>query len=523
MWNDLILSHEGPFETRDTKIATLRLKFNAFKALKGEKAKETYTRLKILLNELKNKDVKIPQAEVDAATNTITFILSCSKKPLSFDLGDFSTIIGLKYNKKSEALPSKETVRDGLATLGLVDEKKPNLTSIDLINSSLLRIRYFSSIWRVLMMHIVKCLGGMRGLHDHLNINKQVIAYNLIWGLNVDIGIILFSNLVVKLVNGKKGREPNICYTRLSKQNKIVAETQHVKELVATTDTTQSIEAFELTEEVANRPETTVVKKIRATPDPIESQSQHMHSYPISYVHHESVLGSDTLRFITPDVDLKNTRLCKDLQHPAHESQTLRVPELHSASRVTESQNKKNPKLLTFEGIESSPSVFLGQRTGDPSLHYKFTFLTKHLMQEHETLVDKNLKDPLATDYGIQSLRNVMEEAESNVESMSDDEILYIFGDDDEEFGDSENELYVVDEIVADNVIDELISKANTKDTHTIVFVASAQEEAACAHHEEHVMHDCSSIPTDAFMMIYDDMCEPHDQSVSYPSRNAVV
>nr|GEV69052.1 hypothetical protein [Tanacetum cinerariifolium] len=85
--------------------------------------------------------------------------------------------------------------------------------------------------------------------------------------------------------------------------------------------------------------------------------------------------------------------------------------------------------------------------------------------------------------------------------------------------------------------------------------------ETACAHHEEHVMHDCvqldhvvdshddytsdsniilcdqyvrdnevsvihsgaSSVPTNAFMMIYDDVCEPHDQSVSYPSWNTVV
>ncbi|GKE04553.1 hypothetical protein Tco_1396571 [Tanacetum coccineum] len=37
MWNDLILSHEGPSKLRDTKIAALRLKFNAFKALEGEK------------------------------------------------------------------------------------------------------------------------------------------------------------------------------------------------------------------------------------------------------------------------------------------------------------------------------------------------------------------------------------------------------------------------------------------------------------------------------------------------------
>nr|GEY70530.1 zinc finger, CCHC-type [Tanacetum cinerariifolium] len=86
-------------------------------------------------------------------------------------------------------------------------------------------------------------------------------------------------------------------------------------------------------------------------------------------------------------------------------------------------------------------------------------------------------------------------------------------------------------------------------------------QEAACAHHEDHMMHDSvqldhvvdshadymsdsniilydqyvkdnevpvvhsdvSFIPTDAFMMIYDDMCEPHNQSVSYPSRNTAV
>nr|GEU50890.1 retrovirus-related Pol polyprotein from transposon TNT 1-94 [Tanacetum cinerariifolium] len=38
------------------------------------------------------------------------------------------------------------------------------------------------------------------------------------------------------------------------------------------------------------------------------------------------------------------------------------------------------------------------------------------------------------------------------------------------------------------------------------------------------VVHsDVSSVPTDAFMMIYDYMCEPYDQSVSYPSQNIAV
>ncbi|GKC70388.1 hypothetical protein Tco_1116271 [Tanacetum coccineum] len=63
MWNDLILAHEGPSDTRDTKIAALRLKFNAFKSLEGEKVMGT--RLKCLLNDLENNGVTIPQSEVN--------------------------------------------------------------------------------------------------------------------------------------------------------------------------------------------------------------------------------------------------------------------------------------------------------------------------------------------------------------------------------------------------------------------------------------------------------------------------
>ncbi|GJX90784.1 hypothetical protein Tco_0344110 [Tanacetum coccineum] len=63
MWIDLVLAHEGPSETKDTKIAALRLKFNAFKALEGEKVNATFTRLKCLLNDLENNGVSYPHAE----------------------------------------------------------------------------------------------------------------------------------------------------------------------------------------------------------------------------------------------------------------------------------------------------------------------------------------------------------------------------------------------------------------------------------------------------------------------------
>nr|GEZ32482.1 hypothetical protein [Tanacetum cinerariifolium] len=62
-------------------------------------------------------------------------------------------------------------------------------------------------------------------------------------------------------------------------------------------------------------------------------------------------------------------------------------------------------------------------------------------------------------------------------------------------------------------------------------------QDAVCAHHEEHAMHDCyvkenevpvvhsnvSFVLNDAYMMIYNDMYEPHAQSVSNTSRNIVV
>ncbi|GJR91371.1 hypothetical protein Tco_0215382 [Tanacetum coccineum] len=152
----------------------------------------------------------------DAATKTISFTLSCFDKLLSFDLGVFSSVIGLKPSENCVSVPPKETMKPGLATLGLFDEKHPHLSSTDLINSSPVRIKYFLPKWRVLMQYIVKCLGGMQGSHDQLNVNRQTIAYCLCWELEIDIADILFSDLIASLhpTSGKPEPKTNISYTR---------------------------------------------------------------------------------------------------------------------------------------------------------------------------------------------------------------------------------------------------------------------------------------------------------------------
>ncbi|GJT08721.1 hypothetical protein Tco_0843183 [Tanacetum coccineum] len=153
-------------------------------------------------------------AKVDEATKTITFSLSWCDKSLTFTQDKFISAIGLPICKDVVPLAPKETVRAGLVSLGLIDKDKPTLSSIVLVNSSPLKIKYFTPIWRLFMQYIVKFLGGMQGSHDQMNLNQQTIAYCLIWGLEIDIGAIIFSDLIHKLQNGKKNRESNICYTR---------------------------------------------------------------------------------------------------------------------------------------------------------------------------------------------------------------------------------------------------------------------------------------------------------------------
>ncbi|GJT28516.1 retrovirus-related pol polyprotein from transposon TNT 1-94 [Tanacetum coccineum] len=76
-------------------------------------------------------------------------------------------------------LPPKGIVRAGLATLGLADKDKPSLTSTEL------------------------------GSHDQMNFSQQTIAYCLIFGLEINIGDIIFKDLINMLHNRKKNKETN--------------------------------------------------------------------------------------------------------------------------------------------------------------------------------------------------------------------------------------------------------------------------------------------------------------------------
>ncbi|GJV48727.1 hypothetical protein Tco_1438939 [Tanacetum coccineum] len=99
--------------------------------------------------------------EVDETTKTITFSFFTFKKSMSFTQDEFISTIGLPIVKDVVPLPPKEIVRAGLATLELIDKDKPTLSSTVLVNSSPLKLKYFTPTWKIFMQYIVKCLGVM--------------------------------------------------------------------------------------------------------------------------------------------------------------------------------------------------------------------------------------------------------------------------------------------------------------------------------------------------------------------------
>nr|GEZ80992.1 retrovirus-related Pol polyprotein from transposon TNT 1-94 [Tanacetum cinerariifolium] len=185
-------------------------------------------------------------------------------------------------------------------------------------------------------------------------------------------------------------------------------------------------------------------------------------------------------------------------------------------------------------------------------------------------------------------------QAQENGVSLDAEQLLFLAGGQDNAFDDDVDEQPVqdlalnLDNVFQDNdcdAFDSDVDEASTAQTMFMANLSSADpvtdeagpsydsdilseiqdhdqyQDAVCAHHDEHAMHDIVqldhavdshadytsdsnmipydqyvkdnelpvvhsdvlSVPNDAFMMIYDDMCEPHAQFVSNPSRNIVV
>ncbi|GJY79995.1 hypothetical protein Tco_0492746 [Tanacetum coccineum] len=175
-------------------------------------------------------------AEVDDATKSINFTLSCFDKPLSFTCDEFSTIIGLKYSENYVPLPPKETVRTALETLGLVDENDTSISSTDLINSKTYNneeLKYFKT-------HHISATSFKIPSASKVPLTSYMLKV-------ANISPETYKSLILP------SREVNVgdlADKSLSRTNG--ADTQHAEKIVATIDATLSLDTSESAEDQGN-------------------------------------------------------------------------------------------------------------------------------------------------------------------------------------------------------------------------------------------------------------------------------
>ncbi|GJY68252.1 retrovirus-related pol polyprotein from transposon TNT 1-94, partial [Tanacetum coccineum] len=184
-------------------------------------------------------------------------------KPMSFTQDEFISSIGLPICKDVVPLPPKETVRAGLATLGLFDKDKPTLSSTVLVNSSPLKMKgnYISNDLTLVKPHTIIVASFQKPLASEVPLTSHMLKVAKLSEEPKQSLIPPSEELKAPTdLKTKKKRilpsfKPKSPYkVRVILPKKQVAETQHVDVTVATANVTKTLEASELAEEQVNQP-----------------------------------------------------------------------------------------------------------------------------------------------------------------------------------------------------------------------------------------------------------------------------
>ncbi|GJT41152.1 hypothetical protein Tco_0941017 [Tanacetum coccineum] len=132
------------------------------------------------------------------------FLVLNGQRPLTLDFNTFCSSTGLDYNNgKYVAHPIPEAVKKELGKIA-INPSYLNKTPV-LKNS-------FLVAWRIQFTFVIQVLGGNYSSTEQVNLIQQLFAYCLIIGTQVDIGEIIYSDLVTKLLN--KSRLKYVSYPR---------------------------------------------------------------------------------------------------------------------------------------------------------------------------------------------------------------------------------------------------------------------------------------------------------------------
>ncbi|GKD82188.1 hypothetical protein Tco_1349027 [Tanacetum coccineum] len=193
-----------------------------------------------------------------------------------------------------------------------------------------------------------------------------MIAYSLCWGLDIDIGNILFSDLVIKLTTSNKKKEQNICYTRYL--------SLIIEHLLGNAYKNDKLKTFKL-------------HHISSTTFKTPSAS-------------EIALTSHMLKPVNWSKAPTNKNSKKKKNPSSSQPKTLKIiRESSPLKQVADTQHAEEPVVTadTTRSVDAFESAeVLGNRP-------KPTDAAK----VHEKIIEEEVEDPLATDSRIRSLGNI--------------------------------------------------------------------------------------------------------------------
>ncbi|GJU94985.1 retrovirus-related pol polyprotein from transposon TNT 1-94 [Tanacetum coccineum] len=129
----------------------------------------------------------------------IKFSVLNGQKPLTLDFNTFCSSTGLNYVDH----PTPKVVKKELGNIAI---NPSYLDKTPVLNNS------FPVAWRILFTFVIWVLGRNYSSTEQVNSIQQILAYSFITGTEVDIGEIIYSDIVTKLLN--KSRLKYVLYPR---------------------------------------------------------------------------------------------------------------------------------------------------------------------------------------------------------------------------------------------------------------------------------------------------------------------
>ncbi|GJY89986.1 retrovirus-related pol polyprotein from transposon TNT 1-94 [Tanacetum coccineum] len=324
-------------------------------------------------------------------------------------------MLNIENSKSVVPLPPKGTVRAGLSTLGLADKDKPSLTSTEL------------------------------GYHDQMNFSQQTIAYCLIFGLEINIGDIIFKDLINKLQNGKKNRDTNVCYTRYISLvlEQLLGENYHDESLIvlklhhisATSFQTPSTSEVSLTShmlkvsKLSKEPDESLILpswEVNAEVTADKSQSEtnvQPFSQPKASKKKKIPSSTQPKELVVTDVPTQSLEASVTVEVQDNQlkaADTPKVPEKNvEKEEVVEEQTMEIPTVAQLLDKVNKAAQETLQSPYDTESEIKVvrSFFTSHLYE---------VKDQIMNDY--EESAGIQEDSVSDLQSMPDDDLRSVFG-----------------------------------------------------------------------------------------------